>query len=359
METTALDDLFREATKVLGEAMDKSVIVAGPEGEVHQTNLKARRLLGWEGQHGVAARSLETIPVPPSTRSRLRRDPGPWEEETTIAARDRTVPAVISKQPILVQGRPTGSLVLITDLNDVSTAIAERDRARRNDRAKTRSLHMVVHDMSGAVTVLNGYISLVQDGSIRIDQLEPYVPVLMDQLQHMQRLLNGLLDTARLEEGALEVRLEPLDLGTFVEDMVGKMRAPETGHQLVVRREAADLPVLADPIRLDSIVRNMLSNAVKYSPEGTVVTCTLRIEDGAALEVADEGSGINQEDLDRLFTRFGRVGDPASNPPGVGLGLFLSRELARLHGGDLQAASEVGKGSRFTLRLPLRDASTQ
>jgi len=359
MKTTGVNDLFHEALTVLGDATDRSVIVAGPQGEVRQANRRARNLLSWEQPDASVTRSLDTIPLAISTRSRLQRDPGPWEEETTIEARGRWIPVLVAKRPIAVGGRPAGSLVLITDLRDVSTAIAERDRARSNDRAKTRSLHMVAHDMSGAVTVIKGYVSLVQEGSLGIDQLEGYVPVLADQLQHMERLLNALLDTARLEEGALELRLEPLDLADFVEEMVGRMRAPETGHQLMVRREVAELPILADPIRLDSIVRNVLSNAVKYSPEGTLVICTLRLDDGAALEVADEGTGIEGEDQDILFTRFGRVGQPATNPPGVGLGLFLSRELARLHGGDLTVTSEVGRGSRFTLHMPLRNGGTR
>ena len=351
--------LFDEALKVLADAVDRSVIVAGPEGKVLQANRRARTLLSWEQPDALVTRSLETIPFALSTRSRLQRDPGPWEEETTIEARGRLIPVLVAKRPIAVRGRRAGSLVLITDLRDVTTAIAERDRARRNDLAKTRSLHMVAHDMSGAVTIIKGYVALVQEGSLGIDELERYVPVLADQLQHMERLLNALLDTARLEEGDLELRLEPLDLADFVEDLVRKMRAPETGHQLMVRREAAGLPILADPIRLDSIVRNVLSNAIKYSPEGTVVTCTLRLDDGATLEVADEGGGIAGDDQSLLFTRFGRVGEPATNPPGVGLGLFLSRELARLHGGDLTVTSEVGKGSRFTLRMPLRDGGAR
>lgn len=351
------DHLFSEALKVLGETADRSVLLAGPEGRVRHANRRARSLLGWEGPEPLATRSLDTIPVGQSIRSRLRRDPGPWEEETAIEVRGRRVPVLVSKRPIAVGGRERGSLVLISDLRDVSTAIAERDRARRNDRAKTRSLHMVAHDMSGPVTILKGYVSLVLDGSLRIDQLEPYLPMLADQLEHMQRLLNVLLDTARLEEGSLELRLEPLDLVDFVEDMVRRMRPPETGHQLVIRRDVAELPILADPIRLDSIVRNVISNAIKYSAEGTVVTCSLRLDEGATVEVADEGSGIEHEDIDRLFTRFGRVGDPLTNPPGVGLGLFLSRELARLHGGELEVSSKVGEGSRFTLRMPLRDSA--
>ena len=356
MEAAAGDDILQEAFRLLGEATDWSVIVAEPGGGLLYANRRARALLGWERPDELGTRSLDSIPVSTSVTTRLRRDPGPWEVETTIDAGGRAIPVRLSTQPIAHRDRAVGSLVVIADTRNVSALVAERDRARQNDQAKTRSLHMVAHDLSGPLTILNGYVSLVLDGSIPIEQLEPHMPTLGEQLQHMQRLVQVLLDTARLEEGRLELRLEPLDLAGFVEDMVSRMRPPETGHQLIVRRRAPELPVLADPARLDSIVRNIVSNAIKYSPEGTAVTCTLQAEDDcAALEVADQGSGIDREDLDRLFSRFGRVGDLTANPGGVGLGLFLSRELARLHGGDVDASSEIGKGSRFTLRLPLRN----
>ena len=97
-------------------------------------------------------------------------------------------------------------------------------------------------------------------------------------------------------------------------------------------------------------------NALKYSDEASVITCRLRRRGSQALlSVADQGGGIAPDDLARLFTRFGRVGDRAQRLPGVGLGLFLSRELARLHGGDVYATSKPGEGSVFTLALPLRE----
>ena len=205
------------------------MIVAGADGRVRHANRRARALFDWDGPAAMAERSLSSIPITASLRTRLARDAGPWEDEATVVVRDRTIPVRIAARPIESRGRLPATLVLITDLSDVSTVIAERDLARRNDRAKTRSLHMVAHDMGGPLTILNGYVSLVLDGSIGIQQLEPYLPKLADQLEHMRRLVNVLLDTARLEEGRLELRLEPLDLSRYVEHMVGRMRSPETG----------------------------------------------------------------------------------------------------------------------------------
>ena len=336
--------------------MAEGIVVGGRDGRVRFINRAAEQLLGWDaGEPEV--RSLTSIPVDAETRARLAATPEAWTREATVLAGGAEIPVRLSAQPILRGGRPGGTLVLLTDLSAERAAIADRDRARQNDRAKTRSLHMVAHDLSGPLTVLNGYVSLVADGSLEIEELAPYIPVLATQLSHMQRLVQVLLDTARLEEGRIELRRQPLDLGVFVVDMVARMPPAESRQQIVVTQAPTALPVLADPVRLDSIIRNVISNALKYSAEGTTITCTLRRDDSSAVaEVADQGAGIAAEDLDRLFTRFGRVGDMRRNPGGVGLGLFLSRELARLHGGDLSVSSELGAGSTFTIRLPLHEA---
>ena len=120
-----------------------------------------------------------------------------------------------------------------------------------------------------------------------------------------------------------------------------------------------DLPdrrvrVKVDPDRTRTIIANLLTNAIKYSPRGGTITCQVRVRAGTArVAVTDEGLGIPHESLPRLFTRFGRILTPETEHlQGTGLGLFLGRQLARLQGGDITVASVEGKGSTFTLQLP-------
>jgi signal transduction histidine kinase len=111
-----------------------------------------------------------------------------------------------------------------------------------------------------------------------------------------------------------------------------------------------------DAGRVTQVIGNLLENAVKYSDPPAAIVCALVLEDGfAEVRVTDQGHGIAPEDMDRLFTRFGRVITAEnSHVPGVGLGLYLGRRVARMHGGELSAESEPGQGSTFVLRLPLR-----
>jgi two-component system sensor histidine kinase SenX3 len=114
------------------------------------------------------------------------------------------------------------------------------------------------------------------------------------------------------------------------------------------------VPVVGDRSRLSMIVTNLLHNALKYSPAGGEVRVTCRVADGTAeVAVHDQGVGIAAEDIGRLFTRFGRIVTPeTAGIGGTGLGLYLARDLARRHGGDVRVESRPGEGSTFTLRLP-------
>ena len=128
-----------------------------------------------------------------------------------------------------------------------------------------------------------------------------------------------------------------------------------TGHRLGLDCPPSPVTVLGDRLRLVTVVVNLLANAVKYSPAGGEVRCTVRTGEGlAVLTVSDQGIGMDPEDLPRLFQRFTRVAQGVdSEIPGTGLGLYIARQLARKHGGDIIAASKRGVGSSFTVSLPL------
>ena len=136
-------------------------------------------------------------------------------------------------------------------------------------------------------------------------------------------------------------------------DRIGPLAAAT--HRVEVDFELESAPVLADRDRLLTIVTNLMDNAVKYSPEGGRVEVSLTARAGTALvTVRDHGLGIAAADLPRLFTRFGRIVTTGnSHIPGTGLGLYLAREVARMHGGDITVESEEGVGSTFVLTLPM------
>jgi signal transduction histidine kinase len=163
-----------------------------------------------------------------------------------------------------------------------------------------------------------------------------------------------MLEVSRLEESALVLKRERLDLRDVCRETVETIRPLVREHRLKLVVPAEAVMVVADRDRVGNIVTNLLSNAIRYSPEGGEVRCEVDVDGGGpSVAVSDHGLGIADEDLPRLFTRFGRILTPENRGiSGTGLGLYLSRELARQHGGDISVRSTAGSGSTFTLSLP-------
>jgi signal transduction histidine kinase len=185
--------------------------------------------------------------------------------------------------------------------------------------------------------------------------------VLDQKVTEMNTLVNEMLDTARLEESRLTLHLSSVDLGELMQRAVDAVTPlASRRHEIIYSRPRRPVSVVADPVRAGIIVTNLLQNAVKYSPRGGVVQCFVTDDEGYGLvSVWDQGLGIASEDLPRLFSRFGRlVTRENSHIPGTGLGLYLARELARLHGGDIVVRSAAGSGSCFTLTLPVGGPAT-
>jgi signal transduction histidine kinase len=168
-----------------------------------------------------------------------------------------------------------------------------------------------------------------------------------------------MLEAARLEEGEAILNLELLDLADLAANSVEVIRVRAAGdHPIEYRQPAGRLRLLCDRTRVAAMFDQLLDNAVKYSPEGGEIVCSLAEREGRAVFVVrDSGVGIAPEDMGRLFTRFGRVVTrDNSHIPGAGLGLYLAREHARRMGGDITVESKPARGSSFTLSLPLMAA---
>ena len=237
-----------------------------------------------------------------------------------------------------------------------------REHARRMselETAKSEFLRLASHELRGPLTVIRGYATMLAQGGLgelSVDARRA-LAIVLAKSDEANAIVDQLLETARLEEDRLALRRERVDLRDLVGTTAERLRPLlSERHHLAV--EVPDIPVFVDidPERLRTVLGNLLDNALKYSPAGGRIRCTVRddSESGTvALDVTDEGIGIGADEMPRLFTRFGRlVNAENSHIPGTGLGLHLSRELARRHGGELTATSEPGLGTSFHLVLP-------
>jgi signal transduction histidine kinase len=236
------------------------------------------------------------------------------------------------------------------------------ERLAAIEKNKTQFLNLASHELRGPLTVVHGYVSMLEGGLLGDlnERGRKAVPVISAKVLEMNALIEQMIEAARLEDGALMLRPEANDLRDIVVAAVDSARPVLDGrHMIHVKCPDRPVHVRVDGERVKTIVSNLVSNAIKYSPEGGPVDVEVVNRGGIArVSVKDQGVGIAKEDLPILFTRFGRVSTPQTDHlPGTGLGLYLGRQLARLHGGEITVESDPGRGSTFTLHLPVSEVA--
>ena len=174
--------------------------------------------------------------------------------------------------------------------------------------------------------------------------------------QRLNRMINEMLDLDRMEAGKIRIQPKPVDINSLVHEVIDRARASSDKHSLRTELDEA-LPIInADPDRLIQVISNLVSNAVKYSPDGGEVTISTAAENGQVhVSVKDQGVGIAPEFIDRVFGRYERFeNSKTSKVVGTGLGLAISRQIIELHGGKIWVQSQVGSGSTFHFAVPLQ-----
>jgi PAS domain S-box-containing protein len=263
-------------------------------------------------------------------------------------------------RPLDVDTRVFAALIaqrLSAGLAAARSHVAERRRAEQLaelDRAKTVFFSNVSHELRTPLTLMLGPLqdALQETGELGRARLE----LVHRNGLRLLKLVNALLDFAKLEAGRMRAEFRPLDLAAFTSQLAGTFRdaAARAGVELIV--DCVRLPerVYADPDLWERIVLNLLSNAFKVTLQGTIAVRLRPLEAGGAeLSVTDTGPGIAPEEIALLFQRFHRVrGATSRSNEGTGIGLALVKELAELHGGQVSVASVVGEGSTFSVRLP-------
>ena len=212
------------------------------------------------------------------------------------------------------------------------------------------------HELKTPLTILRGEIEV---GLKRLRTPEEYQKILasnLEEVKHMSRMVEDLLTLARADMGALELRKEVVDLGGLVKEVWEEVRlwAEDKGVELLFQ-EDGEARVMGDRGRLRQLALNLIDNAIKYTPSGGRVELrVVRDGDEVTFSVADTGEGIPAEDLQRIFERFYRVDKARSRQRGgTGLGLSICKWIAEAHGGRISAESELGRGSKFHVSLPL------
>jgi signal transduction histidine kinase len=223
-------------------------------------------------------------------------------------------------------------------------------------RLKDEFLGQVSHELRTPLTIIHGYSELIVDGMLRDEEaIRQSADEIHTSSALMLRLVDDLLDTSRLEAGRVELQPVVLDLGNWLIRLVTGFGQATPSHRIVAD-VCEPLPtVSADPDRLGQVMNNLLSNAARYSPAGTVIRVSADVVgEGIEIKVSDQGAGIAADDRERIFEKFYRGKHGATLAVrGTGLGLAVARQLIEAHGGGIGVQSTPGRGSTFWVRLPL------
>ncbi|HEU5013274.1 MAG TPA: PAS domain S-box protein [Roseiflexaceae bacterium] len=374
-----------EQLRLLVEGVrDYAIFMLDPHGTVVSWNTGAQIIKGYHaseiiGHHfsifyppeAVQAGKCEQILHVAATE-------GHYEEESWRVRKDgsRFWANVVITALYDQQGALYGFSKVTRDLTERKRAEEQREQLRlqeqqlaheRETRAHIEALAHVrnefltvtAHELRTPVTSLLGYTQLLkrrtERGLSNAERVQHTLNIVMKQALRLDRLTNMLLDLTRLEDQQLVLALQPVDLHVVVVQAVDELQMVSEQHTLSIHADSEPLVVEGDEFRLEQIVYNLLQNAIKYSPAGGDITIDLRREhDQAVLAVTDPGFGIPADELPHVFDRFYRATNVSfQHISGMGIGLYIVKELVMLHGGTIEAQSVAGQGSTFTVTLPL------
>jgi two-component system, chemotaxis family, CheB/CheR fusion protein len=358
-------ETLRRQAGLLGLTHEAIIMWELDAGNITYWNRGAEETYGYTKEQALGKKPYEllaTSPGPDMFRAALREE-RQWTGELVQVRRDGE-PVIVDSRMVVerdVEGPP-----LVFETNHPITERKRLENTLREqaseliavNRAKDEFLAMLAHELRNPLAPLAHALEIVRDPGAAPAMKDRAREIMGHQIQNLARLIDDLLDVSRISHGRIQIRKEPTDASAAVR------RAVDATRQTVAAREQdlmLSLPedpvdVEADPLRLEQIVGNLLSNASKFTGRGGHIWLSAERESGELVtRVRDDGIGMAPETLPRLFEMFMQVDSAFDRPTaGLGIGLSLVRHLAELHGGRVEAYSEgLGRGSEFVVRLPL------
>jgi PAS domain S-box-containing protein len=361
---------------MVASVRDYAIFMLDERGHIASWNVGAERIKGYTtaeilGRHFSTFYPAEDVDAgKPAMELRVAARDGRFEDEGWRVRKDGTLfwANVIISAVHTEDGELVGFAKVTRDLTERREAEERRiEDARRvaeaeaASRAKSGFLTALSHELRTPLNAIGGYTDLLLlgiHGTLPDAQREALERVRTSQ-QHLLHLITDMLDIGRIEAGRLTYDLGPVPIAGVLETVRGIIEPQAAARSIALHWQPPDPGVVAraDRYRVEQVVLNLLTNAIKYTePNGQVTVAYHAADHWMMLEVSDTGIGIPADQTDTIFELFTQVGRSLANPiEGAGLGLPISRELARGMGGDLTAQSREGEGSVFTLRLPRDD----
>jgi PAS domain S-box-containing protein len=380
-QTAALCQSVSHKQAILDSALD-CIVAMDHEGRIVEFNPAAERTFGFTRAEALG-HAMDGLIIPAALRERyrrglahylatgegpalgkrleltaLRKDGAEFPIELTIARIADTAPPMFTGfvRDITERTRAEGQIRKVQE----QLKQTNRDLVRRNEEIQY-FYHTLSHELKTPLTSAREFVSIVMDGlagEVNETQLS-YLRIAKESCTQMAVYMNDLLDATRLDTGKLHMELKPVSLLAIIQRAMTIMKPAAAGKNIRLSEEFdTHLPeVMVDESRIAQILTNLLNNALKFTPEGGGIAVKLgqdpKRPERVLISVTDTGCGVPKDQLENIFRRFYQIKQGDCTPEkGVGLGLYLCRELVLLHGGTIDVESELGKGSTFSVVIP-------
>jgi len=341
---------------LLDSAAD-GIIILSPNHTIERSNPAFARMVNIpvEEIKGQSHEQIISWANPPHGLTLEQAEAGGWpltahaqlyiEGDLKRSNQQPTLPVGITYAPLL---SAEGSLIsIIATVRDIT-------RFRQAEELKSTFISIVSHELKTPVALIKGYVSTLRredarwDRSIVNDSLE----VIEEEADRLALMIENLLDASRLQAGGLPIKRSDISLPDLAGRIAKRFQTQTSQHQIIVDFPPDYPVILADEVRMEQVLSNLVNNAIKYAPGGEIRISGQIRPDFAVVCVSDQGPGIAPEDIPHVFDRFYRAPDMARHTKGAGLGLYLTRAIIEAHGGRIWVDPESGKGARICFSLP-------
>lgn len=263
--------------------------------------------------------------------------------EYVLVSNHKRLPVSVTLTPIELDKKIVGATLLIKDIKD----------EKKREESKDEFISIASHELKTPITSIKLYSDILGKKISQNSKEYTLVANLQEQVNRMVLLTNDLLDLSRIRTGSMHLHLELFDLPELITTIVATIRKTDPDRIIIVKGKV-DKKVYADKNRIAQVVTNLISNAVKYSPQSTKVIVTLKLQDSNVMvKVKDYGQGIPAAQQNKIFNRFYRVDGAMTDQPSLGIGLYISSNIIKHHKGKIWVESAPSKGSTFIFTIPL------
>jgi len=350
----------RQSLSTIIDNSAEGVMILDPAGNIQVFNRALAHMTGWDAQDALGHPAVEVLALRDRQDHPLSLPEPPSQRTSASEARSYVEGDVVRRD-----GLPLTVGVTATPLYDqegrlarVILNVVDITRFRQAEELKSTFISIVSHELKTPVALIKGYAETLrrEDADWDRETMQDSLDVIGEEADHLTHLIDSLLEASRIQAGGLKLEWTDVDLARLAEKVVDGFRTQTEVHTFELDFPADFPPTWGDPERLREVLSNLVSNAVKYSPEGGTVWIGGRLDGaGTTIYVADKGMGIPPEEQDHIFERFYRVESGLHRrTEGTGLGLYLVKAIIEAHGGRVWVESAPGRGSIFMFTIPGR-----